>query len=225
MSQISTTTGRGLWAAAVLLGAVACNKGSEYAKGGATTGASAAARDTTHTARSDTTRVATAAGEVAPARYISDMNDSNIVAALDNLDKEEVAIGKLMRAKGTSDSIRAFATKLVEDHTKNEKSVLNLEREEHLAELPAKADTTRDNETHTLRKLRSMPKGRSLDSAFVHGMVVGHEHAVANAKAMEDRVKDSRLKDFLQQTVPTLQEHLNMAERLSQQLGATGAPR
>lgn len=219
MSHVGMSTERAALAAACLALAVGCKRGDEYAQQGTASGATTAALDSGRAARRDTSPSATAA-PVAPASYISDMSDSNVVAALDNLDKAEVAIAQVMRTKATNDSVRAFAAKLVDDHKKNEDGVLSLERHVHLAEVPAKADTTRDHEIHALQKLRSTPKGRALDSTFVHAMVVGHEHAIANAKAMQDQAKNAQLKDFIGQTIPTLQEHLNIAERLDRQLVA-----
>ena len=177
MARLGYISRHGVWIAASVLWVLACGKGNQYANAGATSGA------TTRTARSDTSRVSPAAGEVAPAGYVSGMNDAIVVAALDNVDKMEVEIGRLMQTKATIDSV-----------------------------------STRSSEMHAIRQLRSMPRGRSLDSAFVRAMVVGHEHALANAKAMQDHVKNAQLKAFIEQTVPSLQEHLNIAQRLTQQL-------
>jgi putative membrane protein len=146
------------------------------------------------------------------------MSDSNIVAKLDASDKGEVELARLMETKATNDSVKAYARKLVSDHTKSEKDVMHLERQAKLAARPLQSDTTREEATHVLQHFRSMSKGKALDSAFVQNEIQDHEHDIADAKAMQNQAKNDQLKQLIGQTIPTLQQHLEIAQRLSEQL-------
>jgi putative membrane protein len=215
--------------AASLVVVAACGKGNQnggagastQAAAGASTGASSATASTSDTSRNSST----SAGEVAPSSDISQMSDSNIVAKLDASDKGEVELARLMETKATNDSVKAYAKKLVSDHTKSEKDVMNLERQAKLAEKPLKSDTTREAAAHELQKLRSMPKGKALDSAFVQHEVEDHQHDLADAKAMQNQAKNDQLKNLIGQTIPTLQQHLDIAQRLTQELNSSSSGR
>jgi putative membrane protein len=122
-----------------------------------------------------------------------------------------------METKATNDSVRSFARTLVTDHTKSEKQVMTLERKLKLAEKPLQSDTTKQAAMHTLEKLRSMKKGPALDSAFVQAELEDHRHDIADARAMANQAKEPQLKQQIEQTIPVLQKHLDIAQRLSQQ--------
>lgn len=226
MSRASEITRVALMATTLTCFVVACGKGNQNAGSGASTQAATAGSSTGASATASTADTshnnATSAGEVSASSDISQMSDSNIVAKLDASDKGEVELARLMETKATNDSVKAYAKKLVTDHTKSEKDVMNLERQAKLAEKPLKSDTTRQAASHELAALRSMKKGKSLDSAFVQHEVEDHQHDIADAKAMQNQAKNDQLKQLIGQTLPTLQDHLSIAQRLSQQL-ASGA--
>jgi putative membrane protein len=220
----------GVMTAAATFMAAACGKGNENGGSGATTQAATAGASTgasagasSATASADTSRNrSSSAGEVSASSDISQMSDSNIVAKLDASDKGEVELARLMETKATNDSVKAYAKKLVSDHTKSEKDVMNLERQAKLGASPLKSDTTRQGAQHELQALRTMRKGKALDSAFVQHEVEDHQHDIADAKAMQNQAKNDQLKNLIGQTIPVLQQHLDIAQRLSQQL-ASGA--
>lgn len=225
-------------AVALLLAVGACGSGNNNANSGAggSTGAAAAgnppaasgagastsANAASGRTGSDSSRSSTSGGDVAASSDISQMSDSNIVAKLDASDKGEVELARLMETKATSDSVKSYARTLVADHTKSEQQVMTLERQLKLAEKPLKSDTTRQAAIHLLTKFRSMPKGAATDSAFVQHEIEDHQHDIADAKAMQTQAKDAQLQQLIQQTIPVLQKHLDLAQRLSQQRTTAG---
>lgn len=224
MTRGSEITRFGILAASLMVAITACGKGNQNATSGASTqasgastGATSATASTSDTARSSTS----SAGEIAASSDISQMSDSNIVAKLDASDKAEVELARLIEIKATNDSVKAYAKKLVTDHSKSEKDVMSLERQAKLAEKPLKSDTTRQSALHQLQRFRSMPKGKSLDSAFVQHEIEDHQHDIADTKAMQNQAKSDQLKQAIQQELPTLQQHLEIAQRLSQQLASS----
>ena len=194
----------------------ACRKGNLYASAGTTSAAAPAATDTAgQPAKQDTMRAAAAAGEIAPASDVAQMSDSNIVAALDESDKAEIELARLMTRKATNDSVKAYARKLVADHTKLKKELWTLERKAKLAEIPVRGDTTKAETLHTLQRFRRMAAGKSLDSTFVQQELEDHQHDIADVRAMEDRAKAADLKQLIGNTIAILQTHLSIAQRLT----------
>jgi putative membrane protein len=179
------------WSATVVIvtvAALACGKGNQYANAGASTAAGASVTDSSARSRTpDSSRSTAAGGEVAPSSEISQMSDSNIVAKLDASDKGEIELARLISTKATNDSVKAYAKQLVTDHTKSEKDVMSLERRAKLAEKPIKSDTTKEATLHALQRFRTMPKGKSLDSAFVQHEIEDHEHDIADTRAMQNQ--------------------------------------
>ena len=227
MSRAREITRFGVMTASLAVIVTACGKGNQNAGAGATTqaatGSSTAASSATASTTDTSRNSSTSGGEVAASSDISQMSDSNIVAKLDASDKGEVELARLMQTKATNDSVKAYAKRLVTDHTKSDKDVMNLERQTKLAAKPLKSDTTRQATMHELQKLRSMPKGKALDSAFVQHEIEDHQHDIADAKAMQNQAKNDQLKNLIGQSLPTLQQHLQIAQSLSQQLSRSGA--
>lgn len=228
MSRASESTRVGVLAASLMVAIAACGKsnqnrtyGASTEASGASTGASSATASTSDTARSSTS----SAGDVSASSDIPQMSDSNIVAKLDAGDRGEVELARLMETKATNDSVKAYARKLVTDHSKSEKDLMSLERQVKLAEKPLKSDTTRQATQHQLQRFRSMPKGESLDSAFVQHEIEDHQHDIADAKAMQNQATNDQLRQAIQQELPTLQQHLDMAQRLGRQLASSKSDR
>ena len=87
----------------------------------------------------------------------------------------------------------------------------------HLASLlVSNADNTMDN--------RQMPvdwdslSGVDFDRAFVSHMVAGHEKAIRMFEAASASLQDADLKEYADNTLPVLREHLRMAQDLQSQI-------
>ena len=64
--------------------------------------------------------------------------------------------------------------------------------------------------------------GAAFDKMYMTHMVKDHKKDVAEFEKEASKAKDSSLKNFAQQTLPTLREHLQMAQTIAPTVGATG---
>ena len=122
----------------------------------------------------------------------------------------EVELGKLAQEKASSDEVKKFGEHMVEDHGKaNEelKSIASTEGVQVSTELDKKHKAT-------MQKLEKL-SGAEFDREYMKQMVTDHKKTVADFKKQADSGKDAELKAFAAKTLPTLQEHLKMAQSLS----------
>ncbi len=202
---------------ALIAALAACSKGNENnaSSSGSTTAAATPAPSAGPTTG--------AAGEVSPTPDVSSWNDNNIVANLAAGDKAEVKMGHLAESKATIPAVKDFAKMLVQDHTKGEKEVRDLETKAKLAAKPAPNDSGDKVADAEYKKLESMPKGKDWDSTFVKYEYDDHQHDIAATKSMQNQAKDSTLKQFLSNELPTLQKHEDAASKLLGNNGGSAA--
>jgi putative membrane protein len=121
----------------------------------------------------------------------------------------EVALGKLAQEKGSSDAVKEFGKRMVADHSKAAeelKQLAAMAKIEVSSETPKKAKKAQDK----LSKL----SGADFDRAYAKMMVSDHREDV---KAFEKEARDGAVpavKNFAAKALPTLQEHLKLAEEL-----------
>jgi putative membrane protein len=131
----------------------------------------------------------------------------------------EVKLGKLAQEKGTSESVKRFGTRMVEDHTKAGDELKRAAAQENIAlpeDISAKDKSTYDS----LSKL----SGAAFDRAYARDMVKDHEEDVADFNKEANGGKNPAIKDFATQTLPTLQDHLKEAKEMRQNVSASNSP-
>ena len=141
-------------------------------------------------------------------------NDSEILATASIGDSAEVAIGGYMQSGATNPAVRAYAERLVRDHTKGMHQVAALAKRLHLTMQLPSSDTTARETTHVLEHLRAL-SGHDRDTAFVNHEIADHEHDIAEAKDLESSAHAPALKKLLKDEMPELREHLAIARKLA----------
>jgi putative membrane protein len=119
---------------------------------------------------------------------------------------EEVELGRLAVQKASSDNVKQFGQRMIDDHSKAGDDLKTVAAEDNIplpTELDAKAKATRD-------RLASL-SGSEFDRAYMHDMVQDHEKDVADFQKEASSGMNADLKKFASRTLPTLQEHLRMA--------------
>jgi putative membrane protein len=66
--------------------------------------------------------------------------------------------------------------------------------------------------------------GQAFDRAFVKQVVQDHEKDIKYFEKQQGSLEDPQLKSFAQQTVPVLQEHLQMAQQVEGGSGSSSRP-
>jgi len=120
----------------------------------------------------------------------------------------EVEASKLAVSKAHDPQVRAFAQKMVKEHTAANDELKSLADKKGWT-VPASLDA---EHKAVLQKLNSQ-SGAAFDEAYSRQMLQDHEKTVALFKAAE-QTSDRDLAAWAQKTLPTIEQHEQMAESL-----------
>lgn len=123
--------------------------------------------------------------------------------------KAEVALGNLAVSKGTSPAVKQFGQHMVTDHTKAYDELAQVASGKGV---PVPTEPTAAQKS-TAAKLARM-SGPAFDKEFSDVMVTDHKKTVALFKNESTNGRDADLKAWAGKTLPTLEEHLKMAQTL-----------
>jgi putative membrane protein len=128
----------------------------------------------------------------------------------------EVELGQLATQKGSTEEVKKFGQRMVDDHSKANDQLKQVAAQEHI-NLPTQP-SARDRATKArLEKL----SGEQFDRAYMADMVKDHRTDVAEFAHESKMGKDPAVKSFAQQTLPTLREHLKEAQKIAPQQKTT----
>jgi putative membrane protein len=119
----------------------------------------------------------------------------------------EVRMGKMAQQKGSSDQVKQFGGRMVDDHSKANDELKQIASAKGIA-LPTDLDAKHKAKMDKMEKL----SGAQFDRAYMDDMVADHKQDVAEFKKQANSGKDSELKAFAAKTLPTLEDHLKMAQ-------------
>lgn len=128
-------------------------------------------------------------------------------AAVD--DMTEIAIGKLAVEKSSSDDVKQFGQKLIDDHTKANASLKELAVAGQLT-LPDAIDPKHQSRVDKLAKL----SGPEFDKAFIKDQVKFHQQNVKDFQNEATNGITVQVKNYASQALPTLQQHFEQAKEL-----------
>jgi len=121
----------------------------------------------------------------------------------------EVELGKLATQKGSSDAVKQFGQRMVDDHSKANEQLKQAAAKSNI-EVPASLDSKHQSHIDKLAKL----SGPEFDKAYLKDQVKDHEHDVNQFKDEAQNGSDPNVKQFAMATLPTLQEHLSAVKDL-----------
>ena len=133
-------------------------------------------------------------------------------------DRSEVAIGKLAQKNGADDDVKQFGQTLEQDHNQHLQQTVQMA--EQMGVTAPKEPNARQK---TMYERLSREHGARFDKAFARAMVTDHKQDIATYDR-EAKAKGP-LASFAQQTLPTLQKHLQTAEGIANKGAATGSGR
>ncbi len=126
----------------------------------------------------------------------------------------EVQLGQLATEKAASPEVKQFGQRMVDDHTKANDQLKQIAEQQGIA-VPDKLDAKDAATKARLEKL----SGKEFDRAYMRDMVTDHTKDVTEFKHEANTGKDSAVKSFAQQTVPTLEDHLKEAKNIAPKVG------
>lgn len=126
----------------------------------------------------------------------------------------EVEMGKIAAEKGSSEDVKSFGQKMVDDHTK----LLNDMKP--IAEGMGVKPVTHLNAAHQAeaKKLKSL-SGESFDKTYIKMMVEDHHKDLKEFKAEESSTKNADLKTAVSQGEQVIQQHTDMIDGIAKKNG------
>src|SRR5688572_18405244 len=110
--------------------------------------------------------------------YAGKMSEKNITAHMAAGDSIEIQLAQLALSKATSESVRSYATMLLNDHTAHLAKTSEIITDEKVGAEPMAFDPEGLRMREMLTKLRSMPTGANWDAAFVRFQVGHHQNEI-----------------------------------------------
>ena len=123
-----------------------------------------------------------------------------IQASIGNL--QEAAMGRLAAQQATSPEVKAFAGRMVADHSKAEAQLMQLIKSRGF-QIPYEATDPPPEDL----MLKNTP-AKDFDRVYVHMMVPDHRQTVQLFEKYALTGKDPDVRAFAQQILPVLKEHL-----------------
>ncbi len=130
----------------------------------------------------------------------------------------EVKLGQLAEDKGSSQAVKDFGRRMVDDHSQANEKLKTIADAEHLS-IPTALDKHDQAVYDKLSKL----SGDVFDRAYARDMVKDHQSDVEAFRQEASNGRDEGIKTFASETLPTLQDHLKMAREMMQTVRSSGA--
>jgi putative membrane protein len=128
----------------------------------------------------------------------------------------EVTLGQLAAKNASSQKVKDFGQRMVTDHGKAGQQLKTIAQKKSIT--PPSGMTSEDQALYT--KLQGM-SGSEFDKTYMEAMLKDHQKDIDEFQREADSGKDSDVKAFAAQTLPTLREHLQMAKDAAAAVGAS----
>lgn len=147
-------------------------------------------------------------------------NDAQIAAIVVAANQVDIDAGKLAESKTANKEVKAFAKRMVADHTGVNKSATALVTKLKVKpEANPTSDTLTKGGQETLKRLTVL-KGAAFDKAYVDNEVTYHQTVLdAIDKTLIPSAKNEELKALLVKVRPAFVDHLEHAKHLQASLG------
>jgi putative membrane protein len=132
-------------------------------------------------------------------------------AAQDGL--AEVELGRMAAQKATDPAVKSFAQRMVADHSRMNTQLQQVAQSQNMT-MPTSISPKEQAEMNRLSSL----SGAAFDKAYMQRMVSDHKKDVAEFENEANNGDNPQVKALAAQSLPTLQEHLKLAEETLAQL-------
>ena len=141
--------------------------------------------------------------------------DEDFVKDIAQGSEVEIAASKLAVTKASNAEVKAYAQKLIDDHTAASKELEALVKSKNATWPPDDPGMKSKKEKH--ESLQTLT-GAAFDKEYLEDMINDHESALARVGRQATNGKDASIKAFASKMQPKLLEHLKMARDLRAKL-------
>jgi putative membrane protein len=176
--------------------------------------------------------------------------EEQTLTKLHAVNQHEIQMGNLARDRALSEQVKNYGETLVQDHQQLDRAVTSLAERNDITlpnaqataagesaggTAPNQAEQSSAKPVSQLEKMQKMQKmqqaqmrrlesssGAQFDREFLSGMVQGHQQAIQMVRTARNQAQNTELKSLLSDALPTLQQHLDMAQRLQREANKGG---
>jgi putative membrane protein len=145
------------------------------------------------------------------------MSDQKFVMDAAKGGMAEVELGKLAQDKASNEQVKNFGKRMVDDHSKANDELKTLAKNKNIT-LPSDLDP----KDKAMRDRLSKMSGAAFDRAYMSAMLQDHKKDVSEFKKESSSGHDSDVKAFASKTLPTLEDHLKLAQDTGKAVGTSG---
>jgi putative membrane protein len=151
--------------------------------------------------------------------HTSKVEDKEFVNKVAMSGMTEVELGQLVVGKTSNEDVKAFAQRMIDDHSKGNEELKTLAASKNIT-LPAAIGSKEKKMIDDLSKLT----GEKFDREYIEEMVEAHDKNVVLFEKEASKGKDAETKAWAEQKLPTLREHQKMARDIATKLGVKISP-
>jgi putative membrane protein len=129
----------------------------------------------------------------------------------------EIKLGQLAEEKAEAPEVKNLAKRIVEDHTKALEELKQIAQQEGI-NLPTDIS---HKDALTYDRLAKL-SGPQFDREYTQEMVKDHQKDISEFKRAETSVKNPASKEYAQKELPTLQQHLELAQHAQAHVSREG---
>jgi putative membrane protein len=145
------------------------------------------------------------------------MPDENFVQKAAMGGMAEVELGRIATEKAGSDEVKKFGQRMVDDHGKASEELKTLAQNKHIT-----LATTLDPHHKAMQDRLAKLSGPAFDRAYMQAMLVDHKKDLNEFRMEAKSGQDPDIKGWAAKTLPTLEEHLKLAQNANQAVGTSG---
>jgi len=143
------------------------------------------------------------------------VTDSDFIMKAAEAGMKEVEAARLAAESTSNADVKAYARRLVVDHSITNEELLKLSRSKNVA-LTVALKTDPTDLLKAAQPNAAAPEAVASDRAFIDQMVTDHQAAIDLFKREADDGNDPEVKDWAEKKIPTLKEHLKLAKELQE---------
>lgn len=127
----------------------------------------------------------------------------------------EVQLGKIALQKASNEQVKEFAQRMVDDHSRIGDELSGIAAKDNIM-LPDELD---GKHKAVVERFSKMSAGSHFDSAYIDAMIRAHRADIAAFEKEQDIGQNHDLTKWVTNTLPTLRDHLRLAEAAQRLVG------
>ena len=141
------------------------------------------------------------------------MSDQEFLNTAAQTDMIEAHLGKLAQDQASAQPVKDYGQMLVTDHTQDYQAACRVLAQQTGLTIPTAIDAAHNKSM--IGPMHAL-KGTAFDHKYIQEMVAGHTEALALYKKEAQDAKNPAIRSYAEQTIPTLQKHLDDAKAIEQ---------